>query len=288
MTTQPQKLPEHVSAQLKERRLSRGLALETVHRRTRIPVAALEALEENNPSWFSAPVYMHGFLQQYCDYLELDCDSLCTPETAATPENVPPAQTEQPPPPDVRAETRNETRRNASARGGSQPSLFSTETEYVPPRIGAQQHIFRQGEALGYEDFVTSLGGGLARYMTVTCLVLAVSTLWLWRAAATSSQEERSARNARNDPFYEAAFVSTLKASFSSRAWLRVDADGLVVFEGYSPAGAVREWKAARNFSVSTPRPDAVSVTLDNKRIKPEVFAGSHTVIPVTFTGFSL
>ncbi|MDD2773816.1 MAG: helix-turn-helix domain-containing protein [Elusimicrobiales bacterium] len=283
MTMPPQKLPEQVPAQLKERRQSRGLTLETVHRRTRIPVAALEALEVNNPAWFSAPVYMHGFLRQYCEYLELDCDALLAPERPAPLEVAPPA----PPQPPRQLPAERFVAWAEKAGASAQEDFFADGKEEPRPET-RQRHIFREGEALGHEDFGTSLNGGLARYMALTCLAFSLATAWLWRSAGVSAQNERTGRRAQYDQLYEATFVSTLKAAFERRAWLRVDTDGETAFEGYAPAGTVREWKASRNFAVSFAPPGAVAVTLDNKLIKPEVFSSSHTVIPVTFTGFAL
>ena len=61
---------------VRQKRLLRGQSLETVHQHTRIPKRLLEAIENNNPEAFSAPVYLRGFLKNYCEYLELDFEPL--------------------------------------------------------------------------------------------------------------------------------------------------------------------------------------------------------------------
>ena len=76
----PEKKPEtpapapvpSVGAILRQRRQMRGQSLESVHQATRIPRTLLQALEEDRPADFAAPVYLHGFLKSYCDHLELD------------------------------------------------------------------------------------------------------------------------------------------------------------------------------------------------------------------------
>ncbi len=58
-------------AQLKEVRLSKGISLEDAHRKTRIHVNILKAIEEDNFVNIS-PVYLKGFLKIYCEFLGIN------------------------------------------------------------------------------------------------------------------------------------------------------------------------------------------------------------------------
>ncbi|HNX80936.1 MAG TPA: DUF4115 domain-containing protein [Candidatus Omnitrophota bacterium] len=55
-------------AKLKEIRLSKGISLEDAHRKTKIHVNILQAIEEDNLVNIS-PVYLKGFLKIYCGFL---------------------------------------------------------------------------------------------------------------------------------------------------------------------------------------------------------------------------
>ncbi|MFH2202894.1 MAG: helix-turn-helix domain-containing protein [Elusimicrobiota bacterium] len=72
MTQQQDSEARDAGSVLRKRRTLRGHSLEAAHQHTRIPKRLLEALEENDARAFPAPVYMRGFLKNYCDYLELE------------------------------------------------------------------------------------------------------------------------------------------------------------------------------------------------------------------------
>lgn len=55
-------------AKLKEVRLSKGISLEDAHRKTKIHVNIIKAIEEDNLVNIS-PVYLKGFLKIYCSFL---------------------------------------------------------------------------------------------------------------------------------------------------------------------------------------------------------------------------
>ena len=62
---------ETIGARLKKIRLEKGLSLEEVHRKTKIHLNILKAIEEDGLVNFS-PVYTKGFLKIYCNFLGVD------------------------------------------------------------------------------------------------------------------------------------------------------------------------------------------------------------------------
>jgi len=70
-----------IGANLRQTRLLKRLTIERVHRYTRIPIHALDALEENRFSDFPA-VYMQSYLRQYCEFLEIPVAILPKPAAA--------------------------------------------------------------------------------------------------------------------------------------------------------------------------------------------------------------
>ena len=59
---------ESIGARLKEVRLGKGLSLEEVHKKTKIQMDILKAIEENSLANIN-PIYIKGFLKIYCDFL---------------------------------------------------------------------------------------------------------------------------------------------------------------------------------------------------------------------------
>jgi len=62
---------ESVGTKLKNLRLQKGLSLEEVHKKTKIHLNILKAIEEDSLINFS-PVYIKGFLKIYCKFLGVD------------------------------------------------------------------------------------------------------------------------------------------------------------------------------------------------------------------------
>jgi len=62
---------ESPGARLKKIRLEKGLSLEEAHKKTKIHLNVLRALEEDSLIDFN-PVYVKGFLKIYCNFLGLD------------------------------------------------------------------------------------------------------------------------------------------------------------------------------------------------------------------------
>src|SRR3989338_7892361 len=62
---------ESAGAKLKSARLQKGLSLEEAHKKTKIHLNILKAIEEDSLINFS-PVYIKGFLKIYCKFLGVD------------------------------------------------------------------------------------------------------------------------------------------------------------------------------------------------------------------------
>lgn len=93
-----------IGAILHAARLKRGQSTEDVARQTRVPKRFLEALEKNRFDEFPAFVYVHGFLKDYCDHLDVPFEELWSqiqpPRESAAPVSKP-APPGAPPQPDA-------------------------------------------------------------------------------------------------------------------------------------------------------------------------------------------
>src|SRR4030042_228331 len=63
---------ESTGGTLKKIRLEKGLSLEEVHKKTKLHLNILRAIEEDSLLDFN-PVYVKGFLKIYCNFLGVDC-----------------------------------------------------------------------------------------------------------------------------------------------------------------------------------------------------------------------
>jgi cytoskeleton protein RodZ len=61
---------------LKRTRESRNRTIEDVNRETKISVAVIRALEQDDLDSFSSETYLKGFLKNYAKYLRLDADQM--------------------------------------------------------------------------------------------------------------------------------------------------------------------------------------------------------------------
>lgn len=57
---------------LRERRELRGASLKEAHKHTRVPTEYLKALEDGNLGALPVPAFAVGFIQTYCEYLDLE------------------------------------------------------------------------------------------------------------------------------------------------------------------------------------------------------------------------
>ena len=72
-------IAESIGAKLKELRQSKGLSLEDAHKKTKIHLNILKAIEGDSLTNLS-PIYLKGFLKIYCKFLGLDPKE-CAPDT---------------------------------------------------------------------------------------------------------------------------------------------------------------------------------------------------------------
>jgi cytoskeletal protein RodZ len=57
---------------LRERRELRGVSLKEAHKHTRVPIEYLKALEDGNLGGLPVPAFAQGFIQTYCEFLDLE------------------------------------------------------------------------------------------------------------------------------------------------------------------------------------------------------------------------
>ncbi len=234
-----------IGGALKAARLKKGQTLEAVGQQTRISKRFLEALEDNRFEEFPALAYLRGFLKSYCDYLDLDSEAywraIQSDAPAAEKPKDAPAVSAAPTRP---AQASKPAAAHAAAHGAPHHGAPSTAQEHHEPDASA---VLRAA---------------------AFALVLAVAVgVVLSRRAPVPSRESEPvpALSTVLSPVHQ-TIAPRLVVEFRADAWLSVSADGRPLFEGRAPKNARQEWTARKTFSLRTPTPDALQLTLDGKR----------------------
>lgn len=119
-----------------------------------------------------------------------------------------------------------------------------------------------------FDVFVSSFAGPASGMAGISALILIMGLMWLWRAVP--SQHAENSHVPAVTGLEAVTQTPPLKAFFKQKAWLRVKADGITVFEGFAPAGTTLEWKTRNAFDLRVPRPEDVLLTLGDKRVSSE------------------
>jgi cytoskeleton protein RodZ len=290
---------EPVGAYLRDMRERRGISLDEVSRRTRVPARYLEALEGDRFADLPAPVFVRGFVRAYCQALGelpdralacLDAQGRTTPSAAR-----------------VRAAGRSAggpaaapTERRSRTRGPALVSfvllivlgvaLFSltlavhprderraAEVAVEPPALDLEQAS--PGPAVAVEPEGASVPSA-----SVVATSPAVSTGQAAPPPATPASAPAAAKAVAPAPPPPARTVSDappqyrLVARTTETTWLRVRTGDGRTTEETVPAGAVREWVSDRPFVLTIGNAGGVAFELNGEPLPS--LGGSGTVIP--------
>lgn len=266
-----------VGSALKQRRMLRGQSLETAHQHTRIPKRFLQAMEENAFDVLPAPVYLRGFLKSYCDFLDLEFDPLW-------------AQLAPKPPADTTAGAAP-----AAAAAGGAPEASKASAAESPENAPSPVETPSGGPALG----VSVSDSTVLPILIFAGLLLMAALLWVLKSKRPASREAVPAAGIQAQqvptaapapvlpgptlpastgpvPAAEAALSTgtpplpapraeqgTLRLTALRATWVRLEADGRLMFEGHLPGGTTQDFRARRMYSLRAEDLKSLSVTLD-------------------------
>jgi len=283
---------------LKQRRLLRGQSLETVHQHTRIPKKFLQALEDSAFDVFPAPVYLRGFLKNYCDFLDIEFEPLwaqVTPKPAQASEGqAPQAATERAAPPSSESpaprcgaqppdEAPRRTGAPERAEAGSR-SLFPLNESAIFPTLlfaalvilGAllwtlkgkpRQHgpgrLPASGQAEQPAPPQASTAPVVAPSPAPAVAQTGATAQPPRETAAPQSPEAALPRGNARSPAPARPEVGTLRITALEGTWMRLEIDGRLVFEGHLPSGTTQDFKGRKEFRLRAAEPRALSMELD-------------------------
>ncbi len=227
-TKHPTDLRAEIGPILRAARLKSGQSLEVVAQKTRISKRFLEALEENRFEQFPAAVYMRGFLQNYCEHLDVNFEEMWKLLNASA---------EAP----------------AQAAGSEAPGEAASPVAAnpAPAAHAAPAHAPTHG-AMGAIALAVILAIALAVYLS----------------SATNKPAAQPAQTAPAALLPMPRQVEPLLViRLNNDTWLRVSVDGQIVFEGRAPKDAVQEWKPSKFVDLRTTEPAALEVTLNGQPV---------------------
>jgi len=235
---QAQRLNE-LGAHLQQFRLKQRISLETVAKKTLIPVRLLTAIETGNSEQLPEPVYIQGFIRRYADAIGMDGAALA---------NAFPAQT------DLRAP-------KTSWRGTVQAQLrplhlYILYTVLVVGAVSGLSYLLNRSS--------TPQLPGLRETAQIPDPVNTPAGV----SGPANIRQPGSPPASGSKPPLSAAPVPQKSVrvglTMTSQSWVRIVVDGKTEFEDVLPEGAQRSWAANKQLVLRAGNAGGVMVSLNN------------------------
>ena len=229
---------ESAGAKLKNLRLQKGLSLEEVHKKTKIHLNILKAIEEDSLINFS-PVYIKGFLKIYCKFLGVDPRD-CMPDYKEPQTKI--------------SYVSDLQEKSASSFKILSLKIFSLKAMHIKPKtivtvvlilifiIG----LFNLGKFISFKASRSSRRTALP-------------------SVASSKPDSRAAiSRLQNSP---AIKIITLDIYAKENCFIQVKADGRVIFQNILKKGRSESWQAKDKIELSLGNAGVVELEVNGKRI---------------------
>jgi len=251
---------ESPGTRLKRLRLEKGISLEEVHKKTKVHLNILKAIEEDNLINFS-PIYLKGFLKIYCKFLGVD------------PHDYIPEYKE----PEYKAVLADKLQEDASK---PKPVSFFETASNVVGRLKPYIKILKR------------------KNIIVTLVVIGAVVLFFKlgkmisikrgssRAAATASRESdnraASARVSQTSPVAvktdsgssaitipQDKPVTVIKLGIRAKedCWIQLKADGRMIFQNILKKGRYESWQADKKIEFSLGNAGVVDLEVNGKLV---------------------
>lgn len=230
---------ESTGAKLKNLRLQKGLSLEDVHKKTKIHLNILKAIEEDSLVNFS-PVYIKGFLKIYCKLLGVDprdCISDYKEAKAAF------------------THVSDSKKKPASKFVMPSLKLFSLKGIHIKPKamvILLLVLVFFVG-LFNLGKFISSKANHPSRKDTLPAVAL-----------SHTQQAKAPAAKLQSLPVVK---IITLDIYAKDNCFIQVKSDSRVIFQNILKKGRSESWQAKDKIELSLGNAGAVELEVNGKRI---------------------
>ncbi len=235
---------KELGAYLQQLRQKEQISLETVAKKTLIPVRLLTALESGNSKQLPEPVYIQGFIRRYADAIGIDGAELA---------NAFPAQT------DLRAP-------KPSWRGTVQAQLrplhlYCLYTVLVVGAVSGLSYLLNRSSTPQIPGLVATA----QKREPVITPVLPNGPVNL----AQPSVNPTSGNKAAQPPTAVSLKSVRIGLTMTSQSWVRIVVDGKTDFEGVLSEGTQRAWEADKQLVLRAGNAGGVMVSLNEGLPKP-------------------
>ncbi len=232
-----------IGERLKEIRLEKGISLDDTHRKTKIQLNILKAIEEDQFAYMN-PVYLKGFIKIYCKFLGVDAATF-TPEVKET-----------------KKETTTKEHTNTLVVP-SKPSTSLAEFNFQIP--WDQVKFFGRIAVIVFAGwllfvFVVKAAQGIKQNFTKK------SKKKTTHAAVLNSAVPKNPENA---PISAKSVSGAARLTIRARedCWISLKADGRTVFQNILRKGRLESWQAKEKIEFALGNAGVVDVEVNGKLI---------------------
>ncbi len=258
-------------ARLKQVRLAKGCTLEEAHRKTRINIHIIQAIEEDSVANIN-PVYLKGFIKIYCAFLGVDPAEYFSAETPAG--SRPQQEVRQPSVPP----SRPEPAQAAPAEEKVTKPLHGTGLKVTPrsaPRLRPDPRMIRIAAAVAGAVFLLFIAGKIgvfiknrpARRSSRPPAVRSAPAVKPRAASRTQPKQPKSAPSAEQSFPQSADSEIRLVIRAKEDCWVNLKADGKVVFRSLLRKGRFENFTFKERGELSLGNAGAVELEINGKFI---------------------
>ena len=230
---------ESAGAKLKSARLQKGLSLEEVHKKTKIHLNILKAIEEDSLIKFS-PVYIKGFLKIYCKFLGVDPRD-CMPDYKEPRTKI--------------SYVSDLQEKSASSFKTRSLRLFSLKAMHIKPKTIVTVVLIL--------IFIIGLFN-LGKFISFKASRSSRRTALLPSVASSKPDSRAPISRLQNSP---AIKIITLDIYAKENCFIQVKADGRVIFQNILKKGRSESWQAKDKIELSLGNAGVVELEVNGKRI---------------------
>lgn len=250
---------ESVGARLKKIRLGKGITLEEVHKKTRVHLSILNAIEENRLVNLN-PVYIKGFLKIYCNFLGVDQKDFIIDykEPAASEKKVSSGEKKDKP----------------------EPLFKNTAEKIVPfsPKIKLKTVFLFIAAVICVFSFY-SLGKNISSKLKSKSLFQKKDI----PVAAADKIKNKAKEKNKSEGIQAKPALVRLGIRTKDASWISVKADAKVIFQGILKKGRYETWQAKDKIEFSLGNAGAVVLEVNGKVVS-SVGRNGQTIKNITIT----
>ena len=257
---------------LRQERERQKLSIKDIERATSIRALYIEAIENGDNATLPGQVYTKGFIRNYANYLKLDSESLVkqyreeiSPGSAST---VPVTQysTDTAAPiaqPEPKSEPKSEIKTEPAVKIERKTSFNAVEEDNNRNSLMAVAAVLICAIVGGLYYYFTNVEGNeLASAPVAAPQQIVEQPVVEQQAVEQADAAPQSTTVAATSVASAAPSMEgvNLEARFNDRCWMKVTADGAVVFEGTVEPGQSLSWKANSQIDMTAGNAGAVEL----------------------------